>query len=93
MSVRIWECMQVSRSGGAPPASCACALAPDLLFLGSWAGDSLLVRAMRRATPALVRPPCTDVSDMIPATPKSMDGGIASLITAWLVSLFALGCV
>eukprot|EP00887_Chlorella_sp_A99_P001781 scaffold19.g1781.t1 len=37
--------LAVARAGAAPPPSCACALAPGLLFLGSAVGDSLLVRA------------------------------------------------
>ncbi len=35
---------QISSAGGAPVASCACTLTDQLLFMGSWTGDSLLVR-------------------------------------------------
>ena len=31
--------------GNAPPPSGMCTLGPDLVFLGSWGGDSLLVQA------------------------------------------------
>ncbi|KAI8464986.1 MAG: CPSF A subunit region-domain-containing protein [Monoraphidium minutum] len=41
----------VAPAGGGPAVSCACSLGPMLLFLGSWAGDSLLVRC---ATPAML---------------------------------------
>ena len=37
--------MQVTTANAAPPPSATCMIAPDLLFLGSWVGDSLLIHA------------------------------------------------
>ena len=37
--------VQVENVGNAPPPSQMCTLGQDLLFLGSWGGDSLLVQA------------------------------------------------
>ena len=38
--------LQVSKVSAAAPPSCMCAVGPELIFLGSCAGDSLLLRAL-----------------------------------------------
>lgn len=38
--------MQVSNAGFASPSASVCRLDEELLFLGSWTGDSLLVRTV-----------------------------------------------
>jgi hypothetical protein len=42
--------LQLSKASMGPPASAMAALGGGVLFLGSWAGDSLLVRATQQQT-------------------------------------------
>jgi cleavage and polyadenylation specificity factor subunit 1 len=48
--------LRAARAGAAPPAACMVALAPNLVFLGSLAGDSLLLGVAPRAAAAPAAP-------------------------------------
>ena len=50
--------LQVSRANAAPPASAMCMVGQDILFLGSWVGDSLLVQAIPEDQACLFTPTC-----------------------------------
>lgn len=41
---------QVSLAGTAPPASCFCRMTQQLVFLGSWSGDSMLIQFLLDST-------------------------------------------
>ncbi|CAL8463354.1 g2888 [Coccomyxa elongata] len=59
--------LKVSKAQGAPPPSCMCKVGPELLFLGSWVANSLLIRAVPEGQTLLLGGPGgqTDAADAV----------------------------
>ncbi|KAK9815325.1 hypothetical protein WJX72_001813 [[Myrmecia] bisecta] len=68
--------IQLTKAGAAPPTSSACSLGQGLVMLGSWLGDSLLIRAIPQKEPET--PLLTDKPEIKLLTGGKANGGPAA---------------